>query len=294
MAKKKRSSQRIQAIVPPEAEAIWLANRALLSAQQVSVGSKHSRESNYITALDTVSARVALPADKDTASVHSDTSSGNDRPNIQRRLSDGVGDNNISDVSLETPSAHAIDALQTTVQNLQTIVQTLTDKLTQSESQLSRQSDIIEGLRASIKDLCDRQALVASVPSAQPAPLITSQQETAPPTLTAATSPTTATTQPTTAAPLPTTAAPQPRPVAPSPRTWASVTSSGPQRPAPSPSPTRRVPPPPARCAFTMLGSQPDMAPLSGLRGPDLSHGLASLLLQHLSLPPGAIRIVDA
>ena len=43
-----------------------------------------------------------------------------------------------------------------------------------------------------------------------------------------------------------------------------------------------------------MLGSQPDMAPLSGLRGPDLSHGLASLLLQRLSLPPGAIRIVDA
>ena len=286
MVRKNRSSQRIQVIVPPEAEAIWLANRASLSAQQVSVGSKHSRESNYITALDTVSARVALPADKDTASVHSDTSSGNDRPNIQRRLSDGVGDN-ISDVSLETPSAHAIDALQTTVQNLQTIVQTLTDKLMQSESQLSRQSDIIEGLRASIKDLCDRQALMASVPSAQPALLITSQQKTAPPTLTA-------TTQPTTAAPPPATAAPQPQPVAPSPRTWASVTSSGPHRPAPSSSPTRRVPPPPARCAFTMLGSQPDMAPLSGLRGPDLSHGLASLLLQRLSLPPGAIRIVDA
>jgi hypothetical protein len=36
------------------------------------------------------------------------------------------------------------------------------------------------------------------------------------------------------------------------------------------------------------------MASLTGLRGPDLSHGLASLLLQRLSLPPGALRIVDA
>ena len=42
------------------------------------------------------------------------------------------------------------------------------------------------------------------------------------------------------------------------------------------------------------MGSQSDMASLTGLRGPDLSHGLASLLLQRLSLPPGAIRIVDA
>ena len=105
MAKqKKRSSQRIQLIVPPEAEAAWLANRA---AQAASVGSKHSRDSNYLTAIDTVSARVAPPADNDTASVHSATSSGNDRPNIQRRLSDGVGDS-IS-VSLETHSAHALD-----------------------------------------------------------------------------------------------------------------------------------------------------------------------------------------
>jgi hypothetical protein len=105
MAKqKKRSSQRIQLIVPPEAEAAWLANRA---AQAASVGSKHSRDSNYLTALDTaVSARAAPPADNDTASVHSATSSGNDRPNIQRRLSDGVGDS-IS-VSSETHSAHAL------------------------------------------------------------------------------------------------------------------------------------------------------------------------------------------
>ena len=281
MAKqKKRSSQRIQLIVPPEAEAAWLANRA---AQAASVGSKHSRDSNYLTALDTVSARAAPPADNDTASVHSATSSGNDRPNIQRRLSDAVGDS-IS-VSSETHSAHA---LQTAFQNLQTIVQTLTDKLTD-------QNHIIEGLRACIKDLCDRQALVATVPSASQAPFLTSQQEMAPPPLTAATQPTTTATQPTTAAPPPMTAmAPQPQPVAPSPRTWASVTSSGPHRPAPSSNPPRRVSPPRARCAFTAVGSQSDMSSLNGLRGPDLSHGLASLLLQRLSLPPGALRIVDA
>ena len=118
------------------------------------------------------------------------------------------------------------------------------DKLTQSESQFSQltqlaqnQNHIIEGLRASIKDLCERQALVASVPSAPQAPLLTLQQEMAPQPLTTAT-------QPTTAAPPPTTAvAPQHQHVAPSSRTWASVTSSGPHRSAPSSTPPPRVPP---------------------------------------------------
>ena len=128
MGRKKHSKQRMQIEVPPAALAAWVANRALISAQQASAGSKHSRDSNYFTALDTDSARVVPPADKDTDSVNSDTSSGNERPNIQRRLSRG-GDN-ISVASLETSSAHTIDALKTTVQNLQTIVENLTDKLT--------------------------------------------------------------------------------------------------------------------------------------------------------------------
>ena len=36
------------------------------------------------------------------------------------------------------------------------------------------------------------------------------------------------------------------------------------------------------------------MASLTGLRGHDLSHGLAALIRQRLSLPPGSIHIVDA
>ena len=245
----------------------------------------HRRKGARPPQTSTQNSYLALTYQPDSDSSRGSTSSEDRRPNIQRRLPDS---DSSSDVPLEDVTSIIAD-LQANIEELKIALAQSKLALAQSELKLS---DLISQQAA--KAATHREAIVTidgaiaifakDIQALQATAKDTSAQFSAFKAELSAFKAETASqisslkTQ-STATPLQ--------------KTYASVASSG-SRPVQPPGPPRHVATGSAHCAFVVAGSLSDMAPIMGLRGNDLSNGLAALIRRRLSLPPGSIHIVDA
>ena len=252
----------------------------------------HRRKGARPPQTSTQNSYIALTYQPDSDSSRGSTSSEDRRPNIQRRLPDS---DSSSDVPLEDVTSSIAD-LRASIGELKLALAQSELKLAQSELKLS---DLIsqQAAKAATHDRFSADARRAigyidgaiaifakDIPALQATAEDTSAQFSAFKAELSAFKAETASqisslkTQ-STATPLQ--------------KTYASVASSG-SRPVQPPGPPRHVATGSAHCAFVVAGSLSDMAPIMGLRGNDLSNGLAALIRRRLSLPPGSIHIVDA
>ena len=252
------------------------------------------RKGNCPAQTSTHNSYLALTYTPDSFSSRGSTSSEDRRPNIQRRLPEGDIDS--------SPAAPLEDATSILIADLRIHIEEHRIALAQTELKLS-QTELKLSTLISQQAGCDMKVFFPSVTTAihtlDKAIVALFQDDgqlrTGFKALTARVSDISAqlsafkaeTSSQLSSLKTQSTATPQQQ-------TYASVASSGTRPVQQSAGPPRHVASGSTHCAFVAAGSHSDMASIVGLRGNDLSHGLAALIRQRLSLPPGSIHIVDA